>query len=329
MKSPIPLITAGLCAALCLVVARDPAEKPAPKSWPERAAERFGDTPTAEHKQLIDANLPVATAAPKKSRRILCFYRCEGFIHTSIPFCNYAMESMGERTGAYQLDLADEYGVFTAENLAQYDAILFNNTSNLIPDESQRQAILDFVNRGKGIIGFHAASDNFKQWEEGAALIGGVFDGHPRGAGGTWAFKLDDPDHPLNAAFAGEGFWFRDEIYWYKPESFQGRDRLRVLVSLDMTKTENREPLQNKKWKKEGDVDVPVSWCREFGEGRLFYTNFGHNNLTFADRTILQHMLDGMQYALGDLEADAIPSAELTLEPAMAPQEPPATAKKG
>jgi hypothetical protein len=41
--------------------------------------------------------------------------------------------------------------------------------------------------------------------------------------------------------------------------------------------------------------------------------------MTFADKTVLQHMLDGIQYALGDIEADAIPSDEIKVEVVSAP----------
>lgn len=313
-----PLLTLVLIGGACILLAEEK-EKKKHKTWPEKAAERFKQNPTPDHKKQIEANLPEATAQPKKSRKILCFWRCEGFIHTSIPFCNHALLKIAEQTKAYEIDFSYDYEDFSEDNLARYDAILFNNTTNLVPDPSQQRAILDFVNQGKGIIGFHAAADNFKKWEEGIALIGGVFNGHPWTAGGTWAFKLDDPDHPLNAAFRGKGFWHKDEIYWYKPESFEGRERLRVLMSLDMTKEKNLEPLKKKNLSTE-NVDVAVSWIREVGKGRLFYTNLGHNDLTFANETVLQHMLDGMQYAMGDIEADAVPSSGLKIEPAFAPE---------
>jgi len=325
---PTPLLSALLifCVALWFTAKNQAQQKAPPQPWPERAAERFGDNPTADHKAEIDANLPVPSK-PAADRRILVFYRCETFIHTSIPFGNYALESIGEKTGAFEVDLADEYEVFTEENLARYDAIVFNNTTSLDPDESQRAAILDFIRSGKGIVGIHAAADNFGKWPEGVALMGGIFDGHPWNAPGTWAFQVEDPDHVLNAAFEGEGFWMKDEIYWYKPESFQGRERLRVLLSLDMSRPENAKPLEGDRWKDRVEdataLDVPVSWCREYGEGRLFYTNLGHNDMTFANRVFLQHLIDGLQYAMGDIEADAIPSAEVDAVVVPAPEEPP------
>lgn len=298
--------------------------------WLEKSKGVFKDAPNELDRQLIEMNLPEATKQPAKKRRVLVFYRCGGFIHRSIPYGNHAMKEIAKKTGAFEVDLADDYTVFNPDNLAKYDAIVFNNTTGLNPSEEQREAILDFIKGGKGVAGFHAASDNFKNWEAGAGMIGGIFNGHPWGGGGTWAFKVEDPAHPLNAAFKGKGFWHKDEIYWYRPQSFQGRDKLRVLVSLDMSRKESQAPLKKKSEVNAEEVDVAVSWCRTLGKGRLFYTNLGHNPTTFQSRTILQHMLDGIQYALGDLQADAVPSAKLGAKVAIAlAPNPPIGAGKG
>lgn len=329
MKKRSLAVSFGTLAAVCLLVAQNqkPAPPEKPKTWEEKAAERFGDNPTAEHRAQIQANLPSASK-PATDRKILVFYRCEGFIHTSIPFGNHALKVIAEKTGAFTADFSDQYSVFTPEKLAGYDAIVFNNTTALKPDEAQRAAILGFIHGGKGIVGLHAAADNFNGWDEGIALMGGIFNGHPWNAGGTWAFKVEDPGHPLNAAFGGKGFRHKDEIYWYKPESFQGRERLRVLLSLDQSKPANQKPVDNEKeaaklaGKSPAEADVAVSWCREVGKGRLFYTNLGHNDLTFANPMALQHMLDGIQYALGDLAADATPSASVKVEVVPAPEAP-------
>ena len=302
-------------AGFITVTAQDKKPKEAPKDWPEKKAERFAGKPSADEKSKIEAALPEkSTKEAKADRRILMIDRCEGFIHGSVPYGNHAMIEMGNKSGAFKVDLIEDYSGFTTENLKQYDGILFNNTTNLIPNEAQQAAILEFVKGGKGIVGLHAAGDNFKKWEAGIAMIGGVFNGHPWGGGGEWAFKLDDPEHPLNAAFKKEGFWHSNEIYWYKPENFQGRDRLRVLLSLDMTKKKNQQAIKPKDMEKAGGpvekVDVPVSWIQELGEGRVFYTNLGHREDTFWNSAVLLHISDGIQYALGDLEADATPSAK-------------------
>lgn len=285
--------------------------------WAAEKAKRFGKPIGDEDRSAIVEAVPEsATAKPKKTRRALVFYRCGGFIHGSIPYGNAAMEELAEKTAAFDVDLADTYDVFSEENLKQYDCIILNNTTNMqFPEASQLNAFMDFIAGGKGLVGIHAASDNFGRHPEARAIVGGEFGGHPWGAGGTWAFKLDDPGHVLNKAFGGDGFWHKDEIYQYKPSTFVGTGVLRILVSLDMSKEKVSERI------KDGPREVPVSWVRTAGDGRVFYTNFGHNQSTFQKPAMLRHMLDGIQYAMGDLEADALPTAKIEAsEAALAPE---------
>lgn len=281
--------------------------------------QRIG-TPLSEQQlaAIADAAPRTPTAQPKSARRALCFCRCNGFVHSSISSGNAALEALGERTKAFTVDVTEDYGVFTPENLKQYDCIILNNTTNMVfPEASQLNAFMDFVASGKGLVGIHAASDNFGRHPEARAIIGGEFGGHPWNAGGTWAFKLDDPQHPLNEAFGGKGFWHKDEIYQYNPATFVGTDVLRILVSLDMNQGKVSERIDD------GPREVPVSWVRRAGEGRVFYTNFGHNESTFANPTILQHLLDGIQYAMGDLEVDDTPTSQVdAAQPALAPAQP-------
>lgn len=286
--------------------------------WAVEKQKRFGKPISDDDRNAIAEAAPEsATAKPKKTRRALVFYRCGGFIHNSIPFANAAMEEIGKKTEAFDTDLADTYDVFTDENLKQYDCIILNNTTNMeFPEASQLNAFMDFIANGKGLVGIHAASDNFKRHPEARSIVGGEFGGHPWGAGGTWAFKVDDPEHVLNKAFGGKGFWHKDEIYQYNPNTFVGNGVLRVLVSLDMNQDKVSQRI------KDGPREVPVSWLRTAGDGRVFYTNFGHNAGTFKQPAMLRHMLDGIQYAMGDLEADATPTDKAkTLKPALAPAE--------
>tara|TARA_R110002096_G_scaffold4501_42_gene21340 strand:- start:6118 stop:7104 length:987 start_codon:yes stop_codon:yes gene_type:complete len=321
----------AICFAITIpvlaLVAQDAKKKP--QTWEEKKASHFKPLTEEEQGKIIAAIPEKPTAEPKSARRILVFWLCEGFIHRSIPYGNFMLQQMGEKTGAFQADLADDYSVFTAENLAKYDLILFNNTTRLkFPDENHRKAIMDFVSSGKGIAGIHAASDNFDNWPEALEMMGGIFNGHPWGAGGEWAFKLNDTGSPINEAFGNEGFWHKDEIYQYNPKTYAGDDSLRVLVSLDMSKSKNISVLVKSKKNPVSEVEakareVPVSWIREYNGGRVYYSNLGHRNETNWHGPILQHYLDGIQYALGDLEADATPSTKASdLKMALAPEAP-------
>lgn len=265
----------------------------------------------AVRRQIAEAMPARPAVPPKKPRRLLVYYRCPGYVHQAVAVGNHAIVELGRATGAFKATLTDDPEDLLAENLAGYDGLLINNNASYeksLTDEMRRD-LLDFVRSGKGFIGIHAASDSCKDWPEGAALIGGIFSGHPWGCGNTCAVQVESPDHPVNAAFAGQGFWINDEIYDHRG----GPDRasFRILLSLDMGEPQNRLVSWAKREKLNGRTDFPVSWLQTYGEGRVFYCSLGHQRSTYWNRQVLRHYLDGIRYALGDLEADATPSAKL------------------
>jgi len=218
---------------------------------------------------------------------------------------NKALEIMGKKTGTFDVVTTDDYSVFTAEKLKQFDAVCLNNTTGLKfnPKETPERckALMDFVKNGKGIVGVHAATDNFNQWPEASEMMGGKFTGHPWTGGGTWAIKIDEPDHPLMRAFKGKGFKIKDEIYRTDPPLYS-RDKQLVLMSLDMS-DENTQ----KRSEKPADADTGISWVKRWGEGRIFYCSLGHNNEIFWNPAVLRHYLDGIQFAFGDYKVETKP----------------------
>ena len=127
-------------------------------------------------------------------------------------------------------------------------------------------------------------------------MIGGHFAGHPWNAGGEHGFVVHEPEHRVAAMFPPRFRW-RDEIYQYDPR-YQP-ENLRVLVSLDMAASSPKHPWQ-----------VPVSWVRDYGKGRVYYTNFGHNEATWNDPVFQEHAAEGIAWALGRFDAPAEPNPE-------------------
>ena len=262
--------------------------------------------PTPEQLVKIKAATPEKCESPAKARTLLVFYLAEGFVHSSILHANACLREMGEKTGAFAATFSKDKADLTAENLAKYDGLLFNNTTGLKLDDANRKAIMDFVNGGKGIMGIHSASDNFGCCPELSDMLGGQFDGHPWGGGGTWAFKLTDPGHPVTRGIENNTFVLSDEIYQIKGK--YSHDNCRELISLDMS-----NPLNDKVDKKgihRTDGDFPVAWIKKVGSGRVFYCSLGHREEIYAKKQIVQHYLDGIQYALGDFKVDDRPTAE-------------------
>ena len=254
-----------------------------------------------------------APATPQKARKVLIFTLAKGFKHGSIPIAAEAIKYAGEKTKAYESVITDDPAMFTPEKLKEFDAICWDQcTGEPLTTPESKAALLDFVKSGKGLIGIHAATDCFyEKWPEFGVMMGGFFAGHPFR---RISVKLDDPKSPIMAMFAGKGFEISDEIYTFrKPYS---RENLRILMSIDwdnagITKGMNRD-----------DNDYALSWIREYGQGRVFYCGFGHDDQIWWNPQILAHYLAGVQYALGDLKADATPSAKISpaIEPAPGPK---------
>ena len=261
-----------------------------------------------QEKQQIEAAVPdKATVQPKQPRKLLVFTLCKGWVHSAIPYGVEALQAMAHQTGAFSVVVSDDVSMFQPDHLKQFDAVCFNNTTGEPFDDPElKKSLLEFVKGGKGLVGIHAATDSFYKWPEFGEMMGGYFDGHPWGSGGTWAVKIDDPAHPLMAAFGGKGFKINDEIYRIKAP--YSREKLRVLMSLDMTDEANLKA----GGVKPDDTDIGISWVRDYGKGRVFYCSLGHNHHLFWNPTVLRHYLDGIQFALGDLEVDTTVSAALS-----------------
>ena len=145
-------------------------------------------------------------------------------------------------------------------------------------------------------------------WPEFNKMIGGFFKFHWND-GQTITVKLDEPKHPLNAPFKGEGYVIVDETYTFG-RAVYSRENLRVLTSIDYAKmsAEDKAKEQNPR----PDGDYALSWIRREGKGRVFYEAHGHNEKVYAIKPLLEHITAGMQYVLGDLQAEDRPSKTAT-----------------
>ena len=257
----------------------------------------------AELKKMF-SNFDVAK--PKSARKVLVYSRTTGFRHGSIETGAVLLKAMGEETGAFTAVHTEDEAVFNDAELAKYDVILMlSTTNNPIATPQARKAFEKFLAEKKGLVGIHAATDCHRNWPNYLEAMGGLFDGHPWNAGDTITIHNECPDHAC-AKMVPQGFQIKDEIYQYKDDKHFTRDKMRVLLSLDLS-----GPNMMKKNMKRKDNDYPVSWLRSFTGSRIFYTNLGHNDATFMNPVAMQHILTGIQYAAGDIEADATPSAKI------------------
>lgn len=273
----------------------------------------------------IRAALPArAPATPARPRRLLLFVHNVGYGgHPSAEYANHAFTLMGEKTGAYWAVVRRDPEVFRRESLRQFDAVFINNcVGNLFTDPELRQNLVEFVTGGGGLLGVHGTTVAFtrwpgavEDWPEFGQMIGARGAAHRESTEHVF-IKLDDPDHPLNAVFGGQGWDYRDEFFRVgEPYS---RRRVRVLFSIDTDKTDLQQGRGFGQLER-ADNDFALAWVRRYGRGRTFYCTIAHNPYVFWEPRLLAFYLGAIQFALGDLPAPTTASAWLT--PALRAQE--------
>jgi len=282
----------------------------------------YGQLLSPEQKKQVDAAIPQeAPARPKTPRRILVSNLAmrdgrpfRGSSDAINPIVNYAIEQIGKRTGAYEAVFNNDVEMFRPEKLKQFDALCFANTVGvLFEDPELRKSLLDFIAGGKGFIGIHDAIATFvqypkyDQWPAFGQMLGATENGGHPWNGEVMTMKVDDPESPITAAFRGIEFKIADQAFQFQEPVL--RDHLHVLLSIDVARTglaPNRRILPVRA----GDKDFPVSWIRAYEKGRVFYSALGHGAEVYSNAVVLRHFLAGMQYSLGDLTADDMPSAK-------------------
>lgn len=264
--------------------------------------------------------------APKKPRTVLIWNTPPHLMDKDphkgycIPYGEEGMKAIGEESGAFKPVVSDDIVMIAPENIKQFDAIVLNNTSGTwitpttadmakpalkkhgaTPEEVEkvlRQSFLEFLDQGGGVVCIHFAIAANSHWPEFKELFGATFTGHP------WTEEVgvtvEEPEHPLVAAFGGKDFLITDEIYQYGPP--YDRAKLRVLMSIDPART-NMGP----RWIDRKQTDFALTWVKPYGKGRIFNTSFGHMANLYSTPQVLQFYLDAIQFAAGDLEAPTVP----------------------
>lgn len=278
-----------------------------------------GPAPTQDEARKIASAAPAkAAAVPKKPRKLLVFTLCRGYYHMSIPYGAEALRVMGQRTGAYEATITDDIAFFEAEKLKTFDGVCLMSALGefFLPEgfdklspEKQAEAratdarlkagFLDYLRGGGGLVGIHGSSHALPETPEFSTALGALFDSHPWGSTERIAIRLEEPDHPLLRVFEGHGFDVIDEGYQFKGPYSRKLDR--VLYSMD------KERMSMDKQNLRPDRDFGLCWVKRYGQGRVFYTALGHNNEEFWDPRLLRHILDGVQFSLGDLDVPSDP----------------------
>lgn len=159
------------------------------------------------------------------------------------------------------------------ETLSFYDGLMiYANHEQITP--TQEEALMDFVETGKGFIPVHSASFCFQNSPEYIGLVGGQFQKHDTG---TFVATIIKKEHPTMQSLDTFATW--DETYVHHKLS----DDRTVLME-----------------RVEGDHREPWTWVKQHGDGRIFYTAYGHDERTWSHPEFHELIKQGIVWAVGD-----------------------------
>lgn len=228
-------------------------------------------------------------------RSVLVFSKTAAFRHGSIAegkrmFLNLAAEQ------GFTVDTTEDASVFNPDSLAQYNVVVFLNTTGDVLNPDQQRELERFTAAGGSWLGIHAAADCEYRWPWYHRLVGAYFKNHP--AVQSAAIDVVNGDHPATEHLNPR--WTRTDE-WYNYRDIR-HDDIEVVLKLDETSYEGGE----------NGGDHPVAWHHPIGNGRAFYTGLGHTPESYREPQFVAHVAGALEYLFGEgrpVDYESVPAA--------------------
>ena len=210
------------------------------------------------------------------------------------PRLRYEMLKPAMQAAGIKLTYTDDLNDLLTDNLSKYDSVmLYANIDNI--SKPHEKSLLNFVSEGGGFVPVHCATFCFRNSPELIALMGAQFQRHGTG---TFRTEIEEDTHPLMNGFGGFESW--DETYVHHLHNETNRTVLSYRVD-----REGREP-----W----------TWIKTHGQGRVFYTAWGHDYRTWRNPGFHNLIERGIRWSCKDdinqvddyLQEKPFPTPEMT-----------------
>ena len=260
--------------------------------------------------------LCVCAALSGNAQRVLHFTATSGYDHGTRDVSFAMFTSIGDQLGAEVVNDATGATFSDANTLAQFNAIIFSNTSgNDILDAAQRANFEQWVANGGHVLGIHAASDTYRHssangnntgtWDFFPELIGASVQENPNHVSGTPTYTMQRVGaHP--ATYNVPDQWEKAEEYYYWENGFFAELNTPMLIV--------EETLGPNGQVNSYDAPRPMSWYRTPGNSRVVYTALGHAPSNYTDDAIFRaHLKDALAWLLEG--ATSVPAHTTELRP--------------
>jgi type 1 glutamine amidotransferase len=226
---------------------------------------------------------------------VLVFSKTAGFRHDSIAVGTQMIRDLGAANN-FTVAATEDSNQFNATNLAQFEAVVFLNTTGDVLNATQQTAFESYIRGGGGYVGVHSASDTEYDWPFYGELVGAYFASHPAIQQAT--VRVENRAH---AATAGLSPTLVRTDEWYNFRT-NPRSSARVLANLDESSYSGGGM----------GADHPHTWCKTLQGGRSFYTGSGHTQASYTEAGFRALVLGGIRYAANRTKADCRPETGYT-----------------
>jgi type 1 glutamine amidotransferase len=227
--------------------------------------------------------------------RILVVSETMGWDHQTRVVADSVISALGSANGFKVITTDNTDGYFTEAFLSNCAAVCFINTTGTIFTNDEATAFEQYMRNGGGYVGVHASTDCEYDRTWYAQMTGANFNGHPFNIA-TAKVKVLNKNHQ-STDFIGQDTLLRtDEWYfWANNPGFQNKplvdpaenDSITVLMELVESSIQGSSL----------NHFHPITWCKSYGSGRVWYCGFGHDPSTFKDPLMVKMLLGGIRYA--------------------------------
>ena len=131
---------------------------------------------------------------------------------------------------------------------------------------------LNYKNNPIGFVGIHGVTTSFQEIDEYKKMLGASFISHPD-FGPVYNFIIKDKSHFITRNISD--FKLQDELYLFDIHS-----DFNVLVSCVYE-----------------DIERPVAWFKQYGNGRVFYIALGHDINQISNPNFKKMVINGIKWA--------------------------------
>jgi len=275
-------------------------------------------------------------ALAAENKNVLFLTKSQGFQHsvitrdkndpTKLAHAERLLTEFGAANG-FTVTVTKDADVFNnPETYKKYDVFAFYTTGDLTKDSGKpghtekgmskegKAMLLKAIQDGKGVIGFHCASDTFHKGpnsemvrpENGKyevdpyiEMIGGEFKGH--GSQQKSTMKVASNTFPGLEDL--KDFGFVEE--WYSLNNLAPDMHVILVQDTNSMPAKNgqREPQYQR-------PPYPATWAKKYGNGRVFYTSMGHREDVWTNPIFQKVVIAGLNWAAGNTKFEPSPNMQ-------------------